>query len=143
MDSNVLESHLLARRGLAERIGNLVGCLNFTEDQLRQTQKGLKDAGVAMPNFSNVGRELAKEINEEEIETEEEREYNFFCAHCQRCGLNLQVATDYFWRTKFPYLLPSALCEASWSGEHKPFSVFVYGSPNDTSSRYRPIPEVC
>jgi hypothetical protein len=34
-----------------------------------------------MPNFGNVGKELAKEINEEpevEIETEEEREYHFF-----------------------------------------------------------------
>jgi Ras GTPase-activating-like protein IQGAP2/3 len=68
---------LLARRGLAERIGNLVGRLEFSDDQLQKTQKGLKDAGVAMPNFSNVGRELAKEINEEpeeEPETEEERE---------------------------------------------------------------------
>ncbi|CCL99414.1 uncharacterized protein FIBRA_01432 [Fibroporia radiculosa] len=69
-------SHLLARRGLAERIGNLVGHLQFTDDQLQKTQKGLKDSGVAMPNFGNVGRELAKEINEEpeeEIETEDER----------------------------------------------------------------------
>ncbi|TFY81447.1 hypothetical protein EWM64_g2563 [Hericium alpestre] len=69
-------SHLLARRGLAERIGNLLGRLQFSDDQLQRTQKGLKDAGVPMPNFGNVGRELAKEINEEpevEVETEEER----------------------------------------------------------------------
>ncbi|KAK7470669.1 iqgap-related protein [Stygiomarasmius scandens] len=69
-------SHLLARRGLAERIGNLLGRLKFSDDQLQKTQKGLKDAGVAMPNFGNVGRELAKEINEEpevEVETEDER----------------------------------------------------------------------
>ncbi len=69
-------SHLLARRGLAERIGNLLGRLQFSDDQLQKTQKGLKDSGVAMPNFGNVGRELAKEINEEpeeEVETEEER----------------------------------------------------------------------
>ncbi|KAF8897516.1 ras GTPase-activating protein [Infundibulicybe gibba] len=69
-------SHLLSRRGMAEQIGNLLGRLEFSDDQLQRTQKGLKDAGVAMPNFSNVGRELAKEINEEpevEIETEEER----------------------------------------------------------------------
>ena len=59
---------------MAQRIGNLLGCLKFSEDQLRQAQKGLKDAGVAMPNFGNVGRELAKEINEEEIETDDERE---------------------------------------------------------------------
>ncbi|KAH7929429.1 ras GTPase-activating protein [Leucogyrophana mollusca] len=69
-------SHLLARRGMAERIGNLLGQLQFSDDQLQRTQKGLNDAGVAMPNFGNVGRELAKEINEEpepEVETEDER----------------------------------------------------------------------
>ena len=65
-------SHLLARRGLAERIGNLVGRLQFSDDQLQKTQKGLKDAGVPMPNFGNVGRELALEINEEPEESEEE-----------------------------------------------------------------------
>lgn len=70
-------SHLLARRGKAQRIGNLLGQLHFSDDQLVQAQKGLKEAGVAMPNFGNVGRELAKEINEEpevEIETEDESE---------------------------------------------------------------------
>ncbi|CAG7849424.1 Ras GTPase-activating-like protein IQGAP1 [Serendipita indica DSM 11827] len=69
-------SHLLARRGMAQRIGNLVGRLQFTDDQLQQTQRGLKDAGVPMPNFGDIGRELAKEINEEmeqEVETEDER----------------------------------------------------------------------
>jgi Ras GTPase-activating-like protein IQGAP2/3 len=61
---------------MAERIGNLLGRLQFSDDQLQRTQKGLKDAGVAMPNFGNVGHELAKEINEEpevEIETDDER----------------------------------------------------------------------
>ena len=73
--SVLLFSHLLARRGMAQRIGNLLGQLQFSEDQLQQAQDGLKEAGVAMPNFGNVGRELAKEINEEpepEIETEDE-----------------------------------------------------------------------
>lgn len=66
----------MAKRGMAQRIGNLVGHLQFSDDQLKQTEKGLKDSGVAMPNFRNVGKELAKEINEEpeeEPETEEER----------------------------------------------------------------------
>lgn len=60
---------------MAERIGNLVGRLQFTDDQLQQTQRGLKAAGVPMPNFGDIGRELAKEINEEveqEVETEDE-----------------------------------------------------------------------
>lgn len=71
------QSHLLARRGLAERIGNLLGQLKFSDDQLERTENGLKDAGVPMPNFGNIGRELAEKINEEpevEVETEEERE---------------------------------------------------------------------
>lgn len=62
---------------MAERIGNLLGQLQFSEDQLKKTQRGL--SGVAMPNFGNVGKELAKEINEEpeeEPETEDEREYS-------------------------------------------------------------------
>lgn len=61
---------------MAERIGDLLGRLQFSDDQLQKTQKGLKDSGVAMPNFGNVGRELAKEINEEpeeEVETEYQR----------------------------------------------------------------------
>ncbi|KAF9009085.1 hypothetical protein BDQ17DRAFT_1398182 [Cyathus striatus] len=67
-------SHLLARRGMAERIGNLLGRLHFSDDQLQKTQKGLKESGVAMPNFGSVGRELAKEINELEVEIETEEE---------------------------------------------------------------------
>lgn len=49
-------SHLLARRGLAERIGNLVGQLEFSDDQLQKTEKGLKAAGVPMPNFGSTLR---------------------------------------------------------------------------------------
>jgi Ras GTPase-activating-like protein IQGAP2/3 len=70
-------SHLLARRGLAQRITNLIGHLHFSDDDLQKTQKGLKESGVTMPNFSNVGKELAKEIDEEpepEVESEEDRE---------------------------------------------------------------------
>ncbi|RXW22076.1 hypothetical protein EST38_g3788 [Candolleomyces aberdarensis] len=69
-------SHLLFRRGRAEHIGNLLGQLEFSEDQLQRTQKGLKEFGIAGPNFGSVGRELAKDINEEpevEVETQEER----------------------------------------------------------------------
>ena len=51
--------------------------MQFSDDQLQKTQKGLNEAGVPMPNFGDVGRELAKEINEDpevDIETEDERE---------------------------------------------------------------------
>jgi Ras GTPase-activating-like protein IQGAP2/3 len=59
-------------------MGNLLGQLQFSNDQLERTQKGLNDAGVALPNFGNIGRDLAKEFNEEpeeEVETEDEREF--------------------------------------------------------------------
>ena len=85
---------MLARRGLARRIGNLVGQLQFSDDQLQKTQRGLKEAGVPMPNFGNVGRELAKEINEEpeeEPETEDERELPDY---------NHEYATDGVRRTR-------------------------------------------
>ena len=63
---------------MAQCIANLLGHLNFSDDQLQQTQKGLKDASIVMPNFGNMGRELAKEINEDpevEEEAEDERAY--------------------------------------------------------------------
>ena len=69
-------SHLMARLGRAERIGNLVGQFDFTDEQLAATQKGLQ--GVAMPNFGEVGKTLAKEASwepEEPVESEEESEY--------------------------------------------------------------------
>jgi Ras GTPase-activating-like protein IQGAP2/3 len=43
----------------------------------------LKDAGVAMPNFGNVGKELAKEINEPAVEEESEDESKLqICPFC-------------------------------------------------------------
>lgn len=67
-------SHLLARKGLADRISDHVGKVEFTDEELRNKQKGLDAAGVAMPSFGNIGRQLAKEINEEPEETEDESE---------------------------------------------------------------------
>ena len=90
---------------MAERIGNLLGHLQFSDDQLQRTQKGLKDSGVAMPNFGNIGRELAKEINEEpevEIETEDERKSMLYHIADLQTPINLQAATVSFWKTKAP-----------------------------------------
>ena len=86
---------------MAERIGNLLGRLQFSDDQLQRTQKGLKDAGVAMPNFTNVGRELAKEINEEpevEIETDDERGQHTLVSWLLSLNSVLQVEIGFCWR---------------------------------------------
>ncbi|KDN47975.1 hypothetical protein K437DRAFT_273559 [Tilletiaria anomala UBC 951] len=69
-------SHILARQGRAIKVGNLIGKLEFTDDQLQQTQRGLDAAGVSMPQFGGLGKALAKEMNvepEPEPETEQER----------------------------------------------------------------------
>ena len=79
-------SHLLAKQGKAERIGDLVGQLDFTgqrnrmdqgkslklelDEQLARTQKGLQ--GVSMPNFGDVRKTLAKEASWIEPEEPEE-----------------------------------------------------------------------
>ncbi|AFR93269.2 IQ domain-containing protein containing GTPase activating protein [Cryptococcus neoformans C23] len=67
-------SHLLARLGRAERIGNLVGQFEFTNEQIAAAQKDLQ--GIAMPNFGDAGKSLAKEaswVPEEPEETEDEK----------------------------------------------------------------------
>jgi Ras GTPase-activating-like protein IQGAP2/3 len=65
--------YILSSTGQASPINDLVGLLEFTEDELLKTQKGLDAAGITLPNFKNVGRELAKEPTPEPEETEEER----------------------------------------------------------------------
>ena len=66
-------SYILSSTGQASPINDLVGLLEFTEDELRQTQKGLDAAGITLPNFKNVSRELQKEPTPEPEETEEKR----------------------------------------------------------------------
>lgn len=56
-------SHLLAKLGLAPHIKNLVGKLQFTDEQLDATSKALDEAGVPMPQFSGVAGALAKELS--------------------------------------------------------------------------------
>ncbi|KAI0226550.1 iqgap- protein [Massospora cicadina] len=57
-------NHLLYKRGLAPSISNLVGYLQFTDEQIVSTQKQLDDAGVALPAFKKVRSQLAREMNE-------------------------------------------------------------------------------
>ncbi|CAG8473702.1 13469_t:CDS:10 [Funneliformis caledonium] len=71
-------------------IRKVVGKLEFTDEQIHTTQRGLAASGIVMPSFANVGLALAAELNEpifetgqlqepqepqEPQETEEERKY--------------------------------------------------------------------
>ena len=63
----------------------------------------MKESGVAMPNFGNVGRELAKEINEEpeeEEETEDESKFLKFYPVMSESLFYDQDAIDFYWRTR-------------------------------------------
>lgn len=60
--------------GLAGRIGDLVGKLEFSEEDIKNTQKSLDANGVSMPNFKGVGSAIAGEIDApvEPIESEDD-----------------------------------------------------------------------
>eukprot|EP00158_Paraphelidium_tribonemae_P005840 Partr_v1_DN27551_c0_g1_i1_m30118 putative IQ motif containing GTPase activating protein len=58
-------SHFLAKKGIAPKIKNLVGQLDFTDEELLKTENSLQEAGVALPQFGNIEGALAKELNEE------------------------------------------------------------------------------
>lgn len=57
--------------GLAPPIGDLVGKLQFSDDELQKTQRGLEAAGVELPNFSKMSTHFEVEPEEPEM-TEEE-----------------------------------------------------------------------
>lgn len=84
---SLTSSHLLARLGQAEHIGNLVGHFEFTDEQLAATQKGLQ--GVAMPNFGDAKATLAKEASWEPEEPEETEEEGKCTAMLRACPARL------------------------------------------------------
>ncbi|KAK4049279.1 iqgap- protein [Microbotryomycetes sp. JL201] len=66
-------SHLLFRRGVAQRMNDLVGQVEFTDAEMQATEKGLD--GVRMPNFRGIGQALDKHDKSvsQPVETEQER----------------------------------------------------------------------
>lgn len=62
---------------MAPQIGDLVGKLEFTDDEIRDTQRGLDAAGINLPNFKTMNRHFEQNAQEERtpepVETEDER----------------------------------------------------------------------
>lgn len=56
-------SHLLHSNDSAPKIKNLEGKFNFSDDVLIATQRNLERSGATMPNFSNLGSSLQKELD--------------------------------------------------------------------------------
>ncbi|EMR09099.1 hypothetical protein PNEG_02443 [Pneumocystis murina B123] len=56
-------SFMLSHIGLAASMSNLVGKLEFTDEEIKNTQRDLDIAGVSLPNFKNIGNTLAGELN--------------------------------------------------------------------------------
>ncbi|GAA5820379.1 hypothetical protein JCM10212_002727 [Sporobolomyces blumeae] len=64
-------SLFLYKRGLAAGMNDLMGQIEFTEDELGATQKGLDSSGVRMPNFAGLNK--AMDRHEPAPETPEQR----------------------------------------------------------------------
>ncbi|KNE54572.1 hypothetical protein AMAG_00539 [Allomyces macrogynus ATCC 38327] len=71
-------SHLLAKKGIAPKIKNLIGKLDFTEAEVTAMQENLDKSGIVMPSFGNVDKTLEKEMAPQ---TEEERRLEYLRAH--------------------------------------------------------------
>lgn len=65
---------MLVNAGLARRIGDLVGKLQFTEEEISRTQKSLDATGVSMPNFKDVRNAVAGELEDPIVVAESEAE---------------------------------------------------------------------
>eukprot|EP01135_Chromosphaera_perkinsii_P009626 Nk52_evm76s1810 gene=Nk52_evmTU76s1810 len=61
-------SHFLFKKGLGPKMSDLVGKVEFTEDEIDAINRELQKHGAQMPAFSKVGGVLAKELNEEDAE---------------------------------------------------------------------------
>ena len=55
-------SHFMAHHGRSDKVDDLVGKLEFNEEQLHRTQKTIDAQGGAMPSFGGVGQALAQEM---------------------------------------------------------------------------------
>ncbi|KAF9110510.1 hypothetical protein BGX27_006237 [Mortierella sp. AM989] len=116
-------SHMLANKGMAPNIKNLVGELQFTDAEIHATRQGLDAAGISLPSFGNVGSALAKELKgperaiaeaipEEEEEEELEPEPETL--------LSNQELRDLFWANNTSSIVR---CQGIWRGalERKKF----------------------
>ncbi|KNC77497.1 hypothetical protein SARC_10040 [Sphaeroforma arctica JP610] len=56
-------SHILYQNGMAPKIQNLVGKVEFSDDDISAIQTALVRYGVKLPQFSTVGGQLAKELS--------------------------------------------------------------------------------
>ncbi|KAG5513649.1 hypothetical protein PMAC_000687 [Pneumocystis sp. 'macacae'] len=83
-------SFLLSHAGLAASIGNLVGKLEFTDEEIKNTQRDLDIAGVSLPNFKNIGNAFAGEMDiSEEGKIEKFNE----CSHFEKDTFALKCQT--------------------------------------------------
>ncbi|CCJ28108.1 unnamed protein product, partial [Pneumocystis jirovecii] len=71
-------SFLLSHAGLAVSIGNLIGKLEFTDEEIKNTQRDLDIAGVSLPNFKNIGNAFAGEIDVSKEKINKSNEYSHF-----------------------------------------------------------------
>lgn len=62
--------YILHGEGVAPAIGDLVGKMEFTDDELQKTQRGLDASGVNLPNFSAMNRHFGEPTPHQNAEEE-------------------------------------------------------------------------
>ncbi|GAA5951462.1 hypothetical protein JCM3765_005942 [Sporobolomyces pararoseus] len=67
-------SLFLYKQGLTAGMNDLVGRIEFTEDELGATQQGLDKSGVRMPNFAGLNKAMGGEPAPETAEQRQQRE---------------------------------------------------------------------
>ncbi|KAK9728702.1 iqgap- protein [Basidiobolus ranarum] len=66
--------HLLFQQGRGPSVNNLIGKLNFSEEQLQAAQRGLERTGVPMPSFKHIEVTLSQELLKLEFHHKIEKE---------------------------------------------------------------------
>ncbi|ODQ63674.1 hypothetical protein NADFUDRAFT_28700 [Nadsonia fulvescens var. elongata DSM 6958] len=66
-------SFILYAENVAPAIGDLVGKLEFTEDEIKNTQRGLDAVGLNLPNFKGMNNHFKSDIDNDQSITERDK----------------------------------------------------------------------
>lgn len=77
---------VLDQHGIADRMQNLYGKVDFSDDELDARQRGLEEGGQRMPNFGGLDKDLNK--NKAPVETEDQSSCLLLRINCSARRLN-------------------------------------------------------
>jgi len=97
-------SHFLEVTGfLHPAVKDLVGKLEFSEEQLNIVQENFEENGLQLPQFKNVEAAVQKEMNESHVPvlTEEQKRELYYKENCDKIIMAQSLARGYIARKKY------------------------------------------